>query len=145
MISVVSKIIKYILGKDIGGETIRYIIVGALTTLVNFGLFELMHVVFGIGVTASNVTSISASILFAYITNKLVVFRQRSDSAAALALEFCKFVGSRLFTMVLEVGVVALFYNILGFDAWLGKVLAQILVVIANYIISKVLVFRKKP
>ena len=139
----IRKLTKYALGKELGSETVRYIIVGALTTLVNFGLFELMHNIMSIDVTVSNVTSISVSILFAYAANKLVVFRRRSDSAYALALEFFKFVGSRLFTMALEVGVVALFYNILGYDARLGKITAQVLVIVANYIISKAIVFRK--
>lgn len=142
LISVIQKIIKYVFGKDLGGETIRYLIVGALTTFVNFGLFELLHNVAGLGVTFSNVTSIAVSIIFAYIANKLVVFRRRSDSLSDLAQEFCKFVGSRLFTMALEIGAVALFYNVLGADARIGKIASQILVIIANYFISKLIVFR---
>ena len=143
MISWFKRLISYVLGKNPGSETIRYLIVGGLTTLVNFALFGLMHYIIGIDVTVSNVTSISVSILFAYVANKLVVFMRRSDSALALALEFFKFVGSRLFTMALEIGVVALFYNFLGYEAWFGKVVAQVLVTIANYVISKVIVFRR--
>ena len=142
MIAFIRKIIKYVFGKAPGGETIRYLIAGVLTTLVNYGLFELMHGIIEIDVTVSNVMSISVSIIFAYVVNKLLVFRQHSDSAGALALEFFKFAGSRLFTMALEVGAVALFYNVLGLDARLGKISAQVLVIIANYIISKTLVFR---
>ena len=144
MISWIKKIIDYVFGKKLGGETIRYLIVGVMTTLINFGLFELMHEIMDIDVTVSNVTSISVSIIFAYFANKLVVFRYRSETTAALVLEFLKFVGSRLFTMALEVGLVALFYYILGQDAWLGKAVSQVLVIIANYIISKALVFRSK-
>ena len=142
MVSWIRKIIKYVLGKDIGSETIRYIIVGGLTTLVNYGLFELMHGIMKIDVTVSNVTSISVSVLFAYAANKLVVFRRHSDSFSALVIEFCKFVGSRLFTMALEIGAVYLFFNILGMDARLGKIVAQVIVIIVNYIISKAIVFR---
>ena len=142
MVSLVRKIVKYVFGKDIGAETIRYIFVGGMTTLVNYGLFELMHGIMGIDVTISNVTSISVSIIFAYITNKLIVFRRHSDSLSALAIEFCKFVGSRLFTMALEIGAVFLFFNILGLDARLGKIVALVIVIIVNYIISKAIVFR---
>ena len=126
-----------------GGETIRYVGVGAMTTLVNFGVFELLYEIAGITVRTSNATSIFVSIVFAYVANKLVVFRRRSNSFAALAGEFCKFVGSRLFTMALEVGAVELFYTVLGQDARLGKIAAQALVIIANYLISKLIVFRK--
>jgi len=138
------RIVKYVFGKELGSETIRYIFVGALTTLVNFGIFELLCNVIGIGVTISNVTAIFISIVFAYVANKLVVFRQHSDSVFSLVLEFFKFVGSRLFTMALEVGAVELFYKVLEQDARLGKIAAQILVIVVNYLISKFIVFRKK-
>jgi putative flippase GtrA len=143
MVKVVKKLIDYTFGKGLGGETLRYLIVGVLTTLVNFGMFELMSGVMKIDVTVSNVTSIAVSILFAYVTNKLIVFRWRSDSLIALALEFVRFIGSRLFTMALEVGAVLLLHNTLGIDPRLAKASSLILVIIANYILSKVIVFRK--
>lgn len=142
MVPLIRKLIKYVLGKDIAGETIRYIIIGGLTTLVNIGVFALMNNLIGIDVTVSNVTSIVVSVLFAYVTNKLIVFMSRCDSIGALALEFGKFIGSRLITMVLEVGVVELFYRLLGQDAWLGKAISLVLVIIANYVLSKLIVFR---
>ena len=138
----VRKLVESVFGKGLGAESIRYLVVGVLTTLVNFSLFELMMSVFRINVTVSNVISIAVSILFAYVANKLFVFRRRSDSLSGLALEFCKFVGSRLFTMALEIGTVYLFYNILSQDARLGKITAQVLVIITNYFISKAIVFR---
>jgi len=138
----VKKITDYVFGKGLGGETVRYLIVGGLTTLVNFSLFVLMHEIMDIDVTISNVTSISVSILFAYIANKLVVFRQRTDSPAQLAIELIKFVGSRLFTMALEIGTVLIFDSVLGWNATLGKAISQVLVIVANYLISKLIVFR---
>ena len=136
------KIIGFLKGRGIGGEAVRYIVIGVMTTLVNFSLFALMTKALKIDVTISNVTSVSVSILFAYITNKLIVFRRRSSSRAELMKEFFKFVGSRLFTMALEIGSVLLFVNVFGQDELVGKVEAQVLVIIANYIISKVFVFR---
>ena len=141
----INKMMEYVFGKQLAAETIRYIIVGGMTTLVNFGMFELLYHVLGIQVTVSNVTAIAVSILFAYFANKFVVFRRRSDSFRDLMGEFGKFIGSRLFTMALEVGVVELFYNVIGIDARLGKIAAQILVIIANYLISKLIVFKKTP
>ena len=143
MIDLARRIIKYVFGKDPGGEAIRYIIVGGLTTLVNFGLFTLMYEVAGIDANISNIISISVSILFAYVTNKLFVFKQRTDTFNALAIEFFKFTGSRLFTMALEIGIVALFNDILHWNATLGKAISQVFVIIANYFISKLIVFRK--
>jgi len=138
------KLAKFLFGKDLGSETIRYLAAGAFTTVVNFGVFTLMYYVVKLSVTVSNVISISVAIVFAYAANKLVVFRKRSGSFAELALEFGKFVGSRLFTMALEVGAVELFYGALGLDARLGKISAQAIVVVVNYLISKLIVFRKR-
>lgn len=137
------KLLNFVLGKEPGSEAVRYVIVGATTTLINFALFELMHEIIGIDVTVSNVTSISVSVLYAYFANKLIVFRRRSESAAALVLEFLKFVGSRLFTIALEIAAVEVFYSFLGQDAWLGKAAAQVLVIVTNYAISKLIVFRR--
>ena len=138
------KAVEFVFGKGIAGETARYIVVGGMTTLVNYGLFELMWEVIGIAVTISNVTAISASVVFAYAANKLVVFRSRSDGAKGLIIEFLKFVGSRLFTMALEIGAVLVFFNILGYNARIVKIAAQVVVIILNYAISKVIVFRGK-
>ena len=136
------KIIKYIFRKEFSAETARYIIIGVLTTLINVGLFRLLWNIIGIDVTVSNVTSISVSILFAYVANKLFVFRHRSNSRNELILEFVKFVGSRLFTMALEIGSMLVFFNILGYNAWFVKLAVQIAVIVINYIISKMIVFR---
>ena len=139
----VGKLRRFLQNKGIGGETIRYVIVGGLTTLVNFCIFALMTKIMNIDVTVSNVTSISVSILFAYVTNKLFVFRQRGKTGIVLFLEFLKFVGSRLFTMALEIGVVLLFVEVFKLDELVGKLASMFLVVIANYVISKAFVFRK--
>jgi len=141
---IIQKITKFIFGKGLGGETIRYIAVGGLTTLINFGLFVVMHEALHIDSTISNVTSISVSILFAYVTNKLIVFNSHHETRNALFLEFVKFVGSRLFTMALEIGVVLLFDSVLGLSATLGKVVSQVLVIATNYVVSKLLVFRRE-
>ena len=143
MIKAAKKLLGYVFGGSLGGETVRYVIIGGMTTLVNLGLFELLHRVLGVDVTVSNVTSIITSIIFAYFANKLVVFRWHCDTKKELALEFIKFVGSRAFTFFLEVGAVYLFHNILGFDATLVKVVATVIVIILNYLISKIIVFRK--
>jgi len=130
--------------KNISAEAIRYIVIGVMTTLVNFALFALMTRVLHIDVTVSNITSIAVSILFAFVTNKLVVFRHKSETRGALVSEFIKFVGARLLTMALEVGFVFLAVEVLKQDELLGKLASQVLVIIGNYFISKFLVFRKK-
>ena len=144
MINLIKKLIEFVFGKSLGAESVRYLIIGGMTTLVNVALFELLFGIIGIDVRISNIVSIVAAVLFAYVTNKLVVFRSRSDSLASLIIEFLKFVGSRLFTMALEFGAVELFHNVLEYDARLVKYTTLVLVIILNYLISKLIVFRKR-
>jgi len=139
---VVGRIVEYVKSKGIGAETIRYTIVGVLATIINYGIYELLRGVFGDRVTIRNLISIPVAIVFAYVANKLYVFRRHCDSMSALALEFGKFIGSRLFTMALEVGGVELLHGVLGLDDRLGKIISQVLVIISNYVLSKTIVFR---
>lgn len=134
------------------GEAVRYVAAGGLTTLVSITTFHVLCLLFGVDpdapdgfyVTVANVISIVLSILFAYVVNKLLVFRSHCDSSRSLMAEFCKFVGARLFTMAVEVFGVYLFVNIIGQYPLLGKVETQVVIVVLNYIISKFLVFTKK-
>ena len=139
------KIIDYARMRGLDREEFRYLFAGGLTTLVNFSLFTLMHEIIGIDYMVSNVASISVSVVFAYVVNKRFVFRRRSNTMMELALEFIKFVGSRLFTMALEIGTVWLFFEVLALNATLGKAVSQVLVIILNYLISKLIVFRRTP
>lgn len=123
------------------GSAARYIIAGGMTTAVNFAVFALFFEMFGISVTASNIISVAAAVIFAYIVNKLYVFRSRCPDTHALAKEFLKFVSARLLTMAAEVGGVLLLVDVLGMQAFAGKLLTQIIVVSGNYFISRMLVF----
>ncbi len=125
------------------GEAVRYIIIGLATTLVNFAVFTLMTKVLSLNVTASNITSVIISILFAYIANKIYVFKSYCKSLGALISEILKFVGARGITMVIEVGGVYLMYNIMDIDELIAKLITQGIVIIGNYFISKLIVFRK--
>ena len=161
------KFINFAYRKGLAREEVRYVIVGGLTTLINFGLTALIYSIMGIDGTAesvssisattifinlasipgpivfANLTAISASIIFAYFANKFIVFRRRCDTRSDLALEAAKFIGSRLVTMVLEIVIVLLFLNVPEINALLGKVVSQVIVIVLNYILSKLIVFRR--
>ena len=144
------KIIKYLIIKIFdylngpSGESMRYIVIGGFTTLIDYASFYLMDEVLNIGLTVSNIASTALAILFAYVTNKLYVFQCRTSSFSAFLIEFFKFIGSRLFTMAVEIGTVQLFVVVFGQNSLLGKAEAIVIVIILNYILSKFLVFRKK-
>ena len=125
-------------------ETVKYIIAGGCTTLFNLAVFTLLSQVLSVEVNLSNFLSVVLSILFAYGINKLYVFRSHCENTAALALEFVKFVGARLLTMVVEVGGVFVLYSLLHIHEMASKLATQVIVLIANYIISKLLVFKNQ-
>lgn len=125
-------------------EGMRYLFIGGCTTLVNLVVFTVLCRVVHLDVNISNIISVAVSILFAYIANKLVVFRSHCNSLGELAAECARFIGARLATMVIEVGGVYVLYNIIHQDELIAKLETQVLVVIGNYFISRFIVFRDR-
>ena len=140
--SSLSKTIEFL--KSPRGETLRYIFIGGCTTLFDYVAYEIMIVFLRMDVNVSNVISAALAILFAYVTNKLLVFFSRTATFAELAAEFLKFIVSRLFTFILEYAGVKLLVYTLAWDYRLGKAATIAVVIIVNYILSKLVVFRKK-
>ena len=134
MSEIVLKIKKYAFS-----EGARYTAAGICTTLVSIGSYAILCRFMSVFV--SNVISISTAIVFAYIVNKLFVFRSHCDSFPAVASECARFIGARLSTMAIEVGGVFLMYDIMHFNKMSSKLAAQVIVFISNYLISKFLVF----
>lgn len=129
-------------------DVLVYLVVGGCTTLVNWVVYALLVKGAGFSVMAGNILSWVAAVLFAFFTNKIWVFRSRGWAAAKLAREFATFVGSRLFTGLLELGLVPLLvalglsWPLFGIEGFAAKVLVGVIVVILNYILSKWLVFK---
>ncbi len=134
-----------------------YLIFGVLTTVVSWGSYALFEILFGTFISGSivlsavaNVLSWIVAVLFAYITNKLWVFKSKSFKGNVMMKELAAFVGSRLATGVLEwVGVpllmvIGLDQPIFGIEGMLAKVIVSVVVVILNYILSKLFVFKNK-
>jgi len=123
-------------------EVIVYIVVGALTTIVNFSVYTMLYYFLKIDITISNIISVIVSILFAYVMNKIFVFHSHCESLQELFGECTKFISARIITMIIEVGGVFLLVNIIGQDEFIGKLETQIIVLIGNYLISKFFVFK---
>ena len=129
-------------------EIIVYIIVGGLTTVVswavkflfNFLVFDATAHPTSIQNTVLSVVENAAGIAFAYPTNRKWVFRSRNPNILA---EAGSFVGSRLVTMLLGWLLNLLIVNVLGFNVYVGTVVSAVFVVVGNYIISKLFVFKK--
>ena len=124
-------------------EQISYVFFGGLTTLVNFGVFALCFHVLHLDTVPANVVAWIVSVLFAYITNRIWVFRSEKTGKRAILRESIAFFTARGVTLVLETALMYLFIDWLGLNDLIVKILAQLFVVVLNYFLSK-LIFRGK-
>ena len=120
---------------------IRYIFFGGCATLVNVLSFYVLRTFLHLSLNPANVISIILAILFAYVVNSRYVFQDPCQSLRDHILPFGKFISARLLTMVIEVGGVWLLVGVLHWKDMIGKIAAQILVMVLNYVFSKVFVF----
>lgn len=135
----IGKIIEKILTK----EVILYIAFGILTTIVNLGSFYVMNSILQWNENISNFIAILLAVIFAYITNKDLVFHSEADSFKERIIEFGKFMLGRAFTMVVEfVGGLILFE--LPIPNIITKMELTIIVIILNFFISKFFAFKSK-
>lgn len=121
---------------------IRYLFFGGLTTLVNIVVFAILEGPLGIDYKISNFFSVAAAICFAFVVNKLYVFQSKSRNFSDTVQEFIKFVLGRLVTMVVEVGGVPFCVELLGQPKMIAKLETQVIVMVVNYFISKLFVFK---
>ena len=140
-------------------EIIAYLFWGVMTTLVSWGTYALFEFLFhnvqgelfgvAISIQLANVLSWVCAVLFAFVTNKLWVFNSKSWEARVAFPELGKFLASRLATGVVEwVGVpllvrLGLDQTLFGREGFVAKILVSIIVIILNYVLSKLVVFRK--
>lgn len=127
-------------------EMILYIFFGGLTTLVNWGLYTLLVELFHIPYLWSTAVAQIAAILFAYVTNRVWVFESKVKGVRGIGLEMAKFFGCRAASFVLDMGCMYVGVELLRIDDKWMKLLSNIVVIIVNYVLSKLLVFSgKKP
>lgn len=125
-------------------EVLSYLFFGVLTTAVNYVVFALAVQLLPVSATVGNVIAWVVAVAFAYLTNKPFVFRSHDWSAKTVVPEFGKFLSCRIGSGVMETAIILVAVDILGGNKYLWKLLTNVLVVIVNYIGSKLLVFRKK-
>ena len=127
-------------------ELINYLIVGGLTTVVSLGVYYGCVLTFlnpevPVQLQAANVLSWIAAVTFAYFTNRKYVFESKNEKRLQ---EAAAFYGSRVTTLLLDMCCMFLMVTLRGWNDKVAKLIVQVLVTVANYILSKFLVFRKK-
>ena len=126
------------------GEIIRYLIVGVLTTVVSLGVYYACVLTFlnpqnALQLQAANVLSWIAAVTFAYITSRIYVFQSKRKDWLQ---EAAAFYSSRLLTLFMDMAIMFVVVTLCGMNDKLAKLLMQVVVTIANYIFSKLFVFR---
>ena len=124
-------------------DILIYLIFGVLTTVVNYVVYLPCYNLLGISASVSNVIAWVFAVAFAYVTNKPFVFQSHDWSRQTVIPELTKFVGSRVASGALETGIIFLTVDCLHWNGNVMKLLTSVLVVIINYIASKLLVFKK--
>lgn len=129
-------------------KSLSYLFWGGLTTIVSWGTFSLFCEICHMGIILSNGFSWICAISFAYITNKLWVFRSKSWELKLIKREVFLFISTRILTGIFEFVMVPLLVimglnqRIAGIEGAMSKIIVSIMVIFANYISSRQVVFR---
>ena len=124
-------------------DIVSYLFFGVCTTVVNYLIYIPCYNIWGMSASVSNMIAWVVAVAFAYLTNKPFVFHSHDWSAGTVVPELTKFVGSRVLSGAAETLIILLFADVLGWNGNLVKLVTSVLVVIMNYVASKLVVFRK--
>lgn len=127
--------IKKILNK----ETILYLIFGICTTILNIIIYRGLTLL-KIDYLVSTILAWFISVVFAFITNKIFVFENHNKKFLSL---FAQFFSSRILTGGLDVFIMFISVDILCFNDFIVKIISNILIIIINYLLSKIFIFKK--
>ncbi|MBH6947910.1 GtrA family protein [Clostridioides difficile] len=125
-------------------ETILYLFFGAFTTLVNIVSYLFFTRVILFNFMVANALAWILAVLFAYVTNKFFVFESKRIEIKFLFKEFLSFVSFRLFSGVVEMLIMYVMIDLLFVNDIIVKVFTNIVVIVLNYLFSKMIIFKEK-
>lgn len=124
-------------------EVIKYIVIGVITTVINYFTFAMLSSVLKVDMHISNIIAWIVSVIFAYFANKIFVFESKSFAADVIGKEIISFGAARVFSLLLEEAILYIFVNVLNMNQLVIKLIANVVVMIVNYILSKFIIFKK--
>ena len=134
-----SKIVELLKSKK---DIILYLFFGVLTTIVNYLIYFPCLNFLKFPAAASNLIAWAVAVIFAFLTNKPFVFQSNDWSVNTVLPELVKFTGTRVASGLLETGILFLTVDLLLWNGNIWKIITSVLVVVLNYIGSKLLVFK---
>lgn len=125
-------------------EVLLYLFFGGLAFLVSIGTYVLFNVSWGMNESIANIFSWIITVLFAFFTNRIWVFQSRTNGTGEFVKQLFLFYAGRVITLMVEEVILLVFITWLGFSSVFVKVIAQVVVIVLNYVISKILIFKPK-
>lgn len=127
-------------------EIISYLIFGVLTTVVSLGVYYICVYTFlnpenVVQLQIANIISWVAGVAFAYVTNRKFVFESKEENKLK---EAGKFVTSRITTLLMDMAIMFIGVTLCKFNDKIIKLISQVVVIVMNYLLSKIIVFKKK-
>ncbi|WP_407423686.1 GtrA family protein [Methanobrevibacter sp.] len=120
-------------------ELFLYVVFGAFTFFVNIITYFIFENLLGINYLISNILAWFFSVLFAYVTNRIWVFESKSTE---ILKEMSLFFGGRIFSGAVDTALMYLFIDVLVIGDLISKIVVQVIVIVLNYIFSKLIVFK---
>ncbi len=125
-------------------DIISYLFWGVCTTVINIVSYSLFYDVLKCSNVLSTCIAWILSVVFAYITNKLFVFESKSFEPSVLVKEVLQFFSCRLMTGILDLVIMYVTVDVLSLKAILWKIISNIIVIVLNYVASKLIIFNNK-
>lgn len=125
-------------------QVLMYLFFGVCTTLVNIIVYRVCSHGMRLSVTVSTVIAWILSVLFAYITNRKWVFESKAAGLAEIIQELVSFFAARLSTGLLDLAIMFVFAEKMQLNDMAVKIVSNVIVIILNYVLSKLVVFREK-
>lgn len=122
-------------------EQLLYLFFGALTTVISIGVFALFTKVIPCDELVANILSWILAVLFAFLTNRTWVFQ--SAAGESFGKQMVSFYLGRVATLLIEEALLLVFVKWLLWDGMIVKIAAQVIIVVLNYVISKLFIFKK--
>jgi putative flippase GtrA len=123
-------------------EMILYIFFGGCTTMVNLVTYFICTRAFHIYLLVSTVIAWLLAVLFAYVTNRKYVFRSKNKTIKSILFEFISFISCRLITGAIDVAIMYIFVDLLGYHDLIIKIASNMIVVLSNYVASRLFIFK---
>lgn len=136
---------EYIKNKMKAGDltVVMYLVFGVLTTVVDWVAYRILRLS-GLGYMFSNVVAWAAAVVFAFVTNKFMVFNSKSVDRLIIIKEFISFVGARVFSLLLQLAGIELMIDYANINEYIAKAVMTVVVVVCNYVFSKLFIFKDK-